>query len=136
MSNRSLISLGGLAAAIVLFVAINMVAGAALRAARVDLTENSLYTLSKGSRAIASKLTEPITLTLYYSDRQAGDLSPQIQSYGTRVKEVLREYASASKGKINLQIISPEPFSDTEDKAVQANLAGIPVGRARRERRG
>ncbi len=129
MSNKSLISLGGLAAAIVLFIAINMVAGAGLRAARMDLTENRLYTLSSGSRATASKLAEPINLTLYYSDRLASDLPPQLQSYGTRVKEVLREYAAASKGKINLQFINPEPFSDTEDKAVQANLAGIPVGR-------
>lgn len=129
MSNKSLLSIGGLAAAIVLFVAINMVAGAGLRSARVDLTENHLYTLSQGSRAIAAKVAEPITLTLYYSERLAADLSPQIQSYGTRVKEVLREYASASKGKITLKIISPEPFSDDEDKAVQNNLAGVPVGR-------
>ena len=38
---------------------------------------------------------------------------------GTRVKEVLREYAGASKGKITLSIVSPEPFSDAEDRAVQ-----------------
>lgn len=130
MSNKSLISLGGLAAAVVLFIAINMVAGAALRSARIDLTENKLYTLSKGSRAIAANLTEPITLTLYYSERLASKVAPQIQSYGVRVKEVLREYAQASKGKIKLVFINPEPFSDDEDKAVQANLAGIPAGRA------
>ena len=51
------------------------VASAGLRSARVDLTESKLYTLSTGSRAIASKLTEPITLTLYYSDRLAAQLT-------------------------------------------------------------
>jgi ABC-type uncharacterized transport system involved in gliding motility auxiliary subunit len=132
--NKHLLSLGGVALALVLFVAVNMVASAALAPARLDLTENSLYTLSKGSRAIAAKVKEPISLTLYYSDALAAELSPQIQSYGTRVKEVLREYAGASKGKISLSILSPDPFSDTEDRAVQAGLAGIPVGRTGEQR--
>ncbi len=134
MNKGFLFSIGGLVAAAVLFAAVNILAGVGLRGARADLTDGHLYTLSHGSRNIAKKLDEPIRLTLYYSDKQAGSLPPEYKSYGTRVKEVLREYAMISKGKIKLEIISPDPFSDAEDRAVQAGLAGVPTGRAGNER--
>lgn len=131
---KGLISLGSLLAAIVLFVAANVLAGAGLARARLDLTENRLYTLSAGSKNIARKLDEPIRLTLYYSEKQSSDVPANYKSFGTRVKEVLREYALASGGKIALQVVNPEPFSEAEDKAVQAGLMGAPIGRSRAER--
>ncbi len=127
--NKGLMAIGAVLAGLVLFIALNMMLGMGLRSARVDLTDNKLYTLSAGSKNIAKKLEEPVKLTLYYSDKLANDLPGNITSYGRRVKEVLREYAQASKGKLTLQIVNPEPFSDVEDKAVQAGLAGVPAGR-------
>ena len=40
---------------------------------------------------------------------------------------MLREYASISGGKIQLQFLNPEPFSDTEDRAMAFGLQGVPV---------
>ncbi|MGE3108163.1 MAG: GldG family protein [Phycisphaerales bacterium] len=127
--NKGLFTIIALLAAALIFVGVNVLAGAALRGARADLTQGHLYTLSQGSRRIAASLAEPITLTLYYSQKQSNQL-PALKSYGTRVKEVLQEYARASKGKIKLDVVDPEPFSAEEDKAVAAELLAAPVARA------
>ena len=37
------------------------------------------------------------------------------------------EYAAASDGKIRLEFYDPEPFSDTEDRALAYGLQGVPV---------
>lgn len=124
--NKSLFSLTALAAALVLFFAVNILGGTTLRGARVDLTEGKLYTLSEGSRNVARKLQEPIKLTLYYSEKATND-APSIKSYATRVKEILREYEQVSGGKIKLQIVNPEPFSEDQDKADQAGVAGLAI---------
>ena len=128
--NKSLIVTLGLVLAMALFIAVNILASSTLSSGRIDLTENSLYTLSRGSKNIASKIDEPIKLTLYYSEATSSDMPAQIKSYGQRVKEVLREFALSSNGKIKLDIVSPEPFSETEDKAVQDGMVGIPAGRS------
>lgn len=126
--NKSLLSIAGLAVALVLFFAFNILSGALFRGARADLTEGRLYTLSDGSRSIARKLPEPIRLTLYYSEKIAND-APQFKPYATRVREMLAEYARASAGRIRFEVVNPEPFSDAEDRAVAAGLIGVPTGR-------
>jgi len=125
--NKGLLSITALLAAVVLFFAVNVLGTNLLRGARVDLTEGSLYTLSEGSRKIARKLPERITLTLYYSEKAANDV-PSMKSYAQRVVEMLREYEQASNGKIVLEIVNPEPFSEAQDRADQAGIAGVPMG--------
>ncbi|HUK57708.1 MAG TPA: Gldg family protein [Stellaceae bacterium] len=112
--------------AAVLFVAVNVVADRTLRATRVDLTQNHLYTLSQGTRATLAKLDEPIVLRFYYSP-QLGDEIPSYGVYAQRVREMLEEYQADSNGKIELQILNPEPFSPVEDRAVAFGLQGVPV---------
>src|SRR5262249_53440796 len=85
------------------------------------------FTLTGGSREIAKSFEEPIKLTLYFSSKVAQG-QPQFQSYYQRVHEMLEEYARASKGKIKLQVVDPEPFSEAEDAAQAAGLQGVPVG--------
>lgn len=121
-------SLGALAALIGAFIAINIIASVSIRSARVDLTDGKLYTLSEGSKSIARLPIEPVTLTLYTSEKQADDI-PGIRPYINRVREVLDEYARASGGKVDLRIVNPEPFSEAEDAAAQAGLLGQPTGR-------
>lgn len=125
MTRRTL-SMAALGVAAVLFVAVNVLAQATLRQARLDLTADRLFTLSQGTRNILATLKEPITLRLYFSERLAA-AAPQFRTYGQRVRELLEEYANRSHGMIRLQVIDPEPFSDTEDKAVQAGLQGVPI---------
>jgi ABC-type uncharacterized transport system involved in gliding motility auxiliary subunit len=123
--------IGGILVLIVLFFALNMLAGVGLRGARLDLTEGRAFTLTSGSKAIATSFDskEPIKLTLYYS-RKLAQGRPEYQMYYQRVLELLEEYERASKGGIKLETIDPEPFSEAEDKAVAAGLQGTPVSMA------
>ncbi|CAK0750977.1 ABC transporter [uncultured Gammaproteobacteria bacterium] len=117
----SLIALGVAAA---LFLAVNIVTNRNVGGVQLDLTADRLYTLSQGTRNILGNIREPITLKLYLSEALANDV-PQIKAYATRVRELLHQYASLAKGKIKLEIIAPEPFSDAEDQAVRVGVQGM-----------
>ncbi len=122
--NRRILSLVALLIAAVLFVAVNIAADQGLRHARLDLTSDRLFTLSHGSRNVLAGLKEPIQLRFFFSEKLANQAPPQLKTYAARVREMLEEYASLSQGKIHLEVIDPEPFSDAEDRAVQAGLQG------------
>ena len=124
--SRRMLGLAALGVAALLFLSVNLFSQAALRQARLDLTADHLFTLSQGTRNILASLKEPVSLKLFFSDKLAG-AAPQLRLYGQRVREVLEEYVNRSGGKIRLQIIDPEPFSEAEDRAVQAGIQGIPL---------
>lgn len=124
--NSRILSVGGLLIAVVLFVAVNIIAGQGLRSTRLDLTEGKLFTLSEGTRTILSELDEPITLRFYLSRKLVTGL-PGVNSYAARVEELLEAYQRGSNGNIVLERIDPEPFSDEEDRAVAYGLRGIPI---------
>lgn len=126
---RGLISVGGLIVVAIIFVAVNIIGNLGLSSARLDLTADKLFTLSEGTRAVLARIQEPITLRLYYSDRLGKEI-PQYGVYATRVREMLREYANAAPGKVRLEFIDPQPFSDEEDRAVAFGLQGVPVNQA------
>ena len=125
MSTKAL-SIAGLVVALALLFAVNILSSSVFTAARVDLTENRLFTLSDGTRNILAGLQEPITIRLYLSERLIRNL-PAINSYATRIKSLLDEYGRASKGMVEIHIIDPEPFSEEEDRAVGFGLTGVPL---------
>src|SRR5215813_9833656 len=93
---------------------------------RLDLTGERLYTLSRGTLTTLSKIDEPITLRFYFSNRLA-DEAPSYGVYAQRVRELLDQYVAAAHGKIRLEVYNPQPFSDTEDRAVAFGLQGAPL---------
>ena len=109
-----------------LFFGVNLLASA-LPAMRLDATQGKMYTLTRASLAIAKSPQEPITLTLFYSERLARGRG-QIATFGQRIREMLGEYERASGGKINLEVVDPEPLSDAEDRATTAGMDGVVVG--------
>ena len=123
---RRAYALAAIALAAVIFVALNIALDASVTTARVDLTENSVFTLSQGTRSTIAKLQEPITLKFFYSKKVASDYA-QIQAYANRVRDLLHNYAAISGGKIILQEIDPEPFTPAEDEAVANGLSGAPT---------
>ena len=124
--NRKLVTGTGLVVALALFLTLNIITNQALTSLRLDLTENKLYTLSKGSRNILKQLSEPVTIRLYYSAKEFANV-PQLLNYGKRVRDMLEEYAAAGEGKIKLQVIDPEPFSEAEDEAVAYGVHQMPL---------
>jgi ABC-type uncharacterized transport system involved in gliding motility auxiliary subunit len=119
-------SILGVIAAAAIAVGINMFADARLANLQLDLTQGHIYTLSPGTRQILANLKEPVTLRLFYS-RQLGSSVPTYGSYADHVREMLRDYASVSGGKVKLEFYDPEPFSDTEDRAMAYGLQGVPL---------
>ncbi|MHC4758461.1 MAG: Gldg family protein [Planctomycetota bacterium] len=97
---------------------------------RADVTEQKLYTLSEGSKAILSKLNQPITMKMYYTQTVARKGPDQIQffnNYYHYIESLLRQYVAASNGMVQLQIIDPRPFTEDEADVIRYGLAGIPV---------
>ena len=125
--NRSLISAGTLALLAVLFVTLVILSSALLKGLRFDLTENSLYTLSDGTRNILKNMDEPVNLYLYFSEDVSRSL-PQFRSYARWAGELLEEFEDRSGGKLTLHRVNPKPFSPEEDQAAQYGLQGAPVG--------
>ncbi|WP_431285537.1 Gldg family protein [Humitalea sp. 24SJ18S-53] len=116
----------GLVAALALAIGAVVLTERFFARARLDLTEQRLFTLSDGTRQIVAGLQDPITLRLFYS-RRLGATVPVFGAYADRVREMLAEYASLSGGKIRLEVLDPEPFSETEDRALALGLQGVPV---------
>lgn len=116
----------GLLLIAVAFLAFNLLAGLGLGGARLDLTEQKLYTIADGTKQILAELDEPINLYFFYSDKVAKDL-PALRTYAQRVEEMLKAYQRQAGGKLRLHIIDPEPFSENEDKAAEFGLQGIPL---------
>ena len=117
----------GVALAVVLLFAVNILASRLLGPARIDLTEHRLFTLSDGTRAVLTSLDEPVTLRFYLSRREL-ERAPGIGGYADRVRALLEEYGRISRGKLTLHVIDPEPFSEEEDRAVGYGLRGVPLG--------
>ena len=88
---------------------------------RYDATSEKIYTLSPGTRALLAKIGEPTTLDLYFSRNAAGQFV-EYKNYAERVREMLRQYERASKGKVRLNMIDPEPDTPEEEKATAAGI--------------
>ena len=119
-------SLLGVIAVLAMLVGLNILAETRLGRVQLDLTQQRLYTLNDGTRKIIAGLKDQVTLRLYYS-RALGGRVPVYGAYADRIREMLREYASVANGKIKLEFFDPEPFSDTEDRALAYGLQGVPI---------
>ena len=119
----------GVLAIVLLVVLINALAGNVLRSARIDLTQEKLYSLSPAVGPFLKGLDEPIDIQLFIS-RDALTNLPVYRAYATRVEEFLSEMQRVSDGKINLTVLNPEPFSEAEDLARTMGLQQGNTGRA------
>ncbi len=109
---------------IVAFVAAVILSNTLFKGLRVDLTENNQYTLSDGTKRILGGIEEPVNLYFFFSDQATADV-PSLRDHATRVREMLEEFADASRGKLKLELIDPVPFSEEEDQAAQFGLQDV-----------
>jgi ABC-type uncharacterized transport system involved in gliding motility auxiliary subunit len=125
---RNWYSAGALGLLAILFLALTMLSNALLTGARLDLTQNRLYTLSPGTINLLASIEEPITLSFYFTEEASRDL-PMVRNFARRVQELLDEMAQRSNGQLRVLRVDPRPFSEEEDLAARYGLDGIPVGR-------
>lgn len=111
---------------IIIFGGVNISAQNWLSAARIDMTENDLFTLSDAAKDVASSLAEPVELQFVYSRRLAADY-PAIRAYGARVRELLAEISARSGGDVIIKEIDPVAFSDEEERIIDAGVSSTPT---------
>ncbi|WP_340692332.1 Gldg family protein [Hyphomonas sp.] len=116
--------LAATALATTIFVSGNLVIQNALSGARVDFTENNLYTLSKGTKDALASVAEPVEITFVYT-RGVGQEYPAVRAYAARVRELLESYRSQSGGQVIVHEIDPSPFSKAEDEALAAGITAV-----------
>ena len=126
MSNRTLVFLGLFFGGVTLL-AVNMISWETLRLYQFDATQNRLFTLTDSTKKVIDGVKDPITIKLYYNDL-LGDRAPVYGLYAQRIEALLQHYATLSGGLITFEKISPEPFSDEEDRAVAAGMTALRLG--------
>ncbi len=109
-----LFSVIGVAAMLLILVAINFIAGRVKQ--RVDLTAEHAYTLSAGTKAILARLDTPVQIR-FYASQSAEGMPVFLKTYAQQVDDLLGEYRQNSRGLIQIQKLDPEPDSDAEDSA-------------------
>jgi len=109
----------GVAVMLIIILAVNLIASTLKT--RVDMTEDHLYTLSPGTRAILKKLDSPVEIRFYYSKNETR-VPPQFQNLARAVDDLLTELEQAAKGKVIVKKFDPQPDSEIEDIA---NLDGV-----------
>jgi ABC-type uncharacterized transport system involved in gliding motility auxiliary subunit len=121
---RTTLAWVGLALGLVILLSVNLFAATAFRNVKADLTQQRLFTISEGTRAVLRSIDEPVSIKLYFSKR-LGEAAPSYARYFERVRALLEQYRDIARGQLELAVFDPEPFSDAEDRAVAAGLRGI-----------
>ncbi|MEM7425205.1 MAG: GldG family protein [Pseudomonadota bacterium] len=129
LSKSRLIGLS-VALAVVLFLSVNVIASNMFTAARSDLTESGLYSLSHGTKNLLAGLKEPLHMRFYLSENLV-ESAPQLSAYAKRVRSMLETYQKRAGSKITLEVVDPKPFSDAEDRAVGLGINRIQIGGGR-----
>lgn len=118
-------SLIGLLALLAILIAVNILLSPVR--VRADLTEEKLYTLSEGTRAVLKSLDGPVTLKFFFS-KGGPEVPVPLKNFARQVEDLLKEYELASGGKVLVETYDPEPDSDAEEWAQRYGLAGEQLG--------
>src|SRR3954467_4804506 len=110
-SETLLYSAVGVAVMFVVIIAVNLIASVVR--GRLDMTQDKLYTLSPGTRAILKKVDSPVEVRFYFSESESRVPSAD-RTYAKQVEDLLDELAEASRGKIKVRKIDPKPDTEAE----------------------
>ena len=88
---------------------------APVRAARLDLTQFSEYSLSDVTKNLLADLGEPLLIRGYFSEESHPSLAPLVP----RIKDTLREYQLAAEGNLELEFVDPLTSPELEREANQ-----------------
>lgn len=88
---------------------------------RLDLSADRLYSLSPGSRRILRSLAGPMEVRAYFS----GELPPEFAAGRSYVRDMLREYRAASRGKLRFRFVDVD--RDEADKREALSQGVSPV---------
>ena len=122
---KKLLSGIGLLIIAVIVLAANLFGSLIFRGVHFDMTEENLYTLSKGSVNIVRSLDADVRAKVFYSKRALTDIPP-LKTYADRVVAMLRKYEQASDGKLTVEVLEPRPDDEMEEAAIRYGLQAVP----------
>ncbi len=96
---------------------------------RLDLTDEGLYTLSDGTRAILGNLDDLVTIELFVSD----ELPAQVQRVERDVSDVLRDFERYGRGNVQVVRRHPDSSDEARQEAQQLGIAPVQFNVVRRE---
>lgn len=113
----------------VIVVVVNGISRVAFGGLYWDLTDEGLYTLSKGTKNIIHNLESPVVLRYYFSKSDTVNY-PALRLYGSRIADLLREYERSSAGRVKVEIYDPRPDTEEEDWAQKYGITpmALPSG--------
>jgi ABC-2 type transport system permease protein len=81
--------------------------------ARIDLTDENLFSISPATKLILGGVDENLTIYGYFSKRTHPKLAPLIPE----LKDLLDEYRAVSGGKLHVEILDPGENEEVEEEA-------------------
>lgn len=91
--------------------------------ARLDLTENSDYSITATTDRVLGELAEPLFIEGFFSERTHPKLAPLVP----QIRDTLLEYAIAGNGKVNVSFADPNADEELEQEiAEQYSIRSVP----------
>ncbi|MBI4661970.1 MAG: Gldg family protein [Verrucomicrobia bacterium] len=116
-----LFSTVGVAAMFLILVAVYVISGVVKH--RFDFTQEKLYTLSPGTKAILEKLDTPVEVR-FYCTQDSKEMPVMLKTYAQRVEDLIGELRKVAGNKIEIKKFDPKPDTDAEDSARLDGLEG------------
>ena len=82
-------------------------------ALRADLTRGNIYSISDATKRMIGQLQEPLLIRGYFSARTHPLLAPLVP----QMRDLIREYEVAGRGKVRAEFIDPRENPDLEEQA-------------------
>ncbi|MDX1680696.1 MAG: Gldg family protein [Akkermansiaceae bacterium] len=115
----------GVAALVVITLLANWLVLLSPQASRgIDFTENNIYTLTDGTKAILEELDTPVVIR-YYASRDSDLMREETKLHMRRLDDLLQEYENHSEGMLRVEHYDPEPDTEEEDLALLDGITGI-----------
>lgn len=90
---------------------------------RLDLTEGNFYSISPATYNYLQQLQEPLLIRGYFSAKTHPLLAPLVP----QMKDLLKEFEVAGKGKVHVEFIDPQQKPEMEDEAnTKYNIKPVP----------
>ena len=70
---------------------------------RADLTDNRQYTISESTKKVLAGLDDVVNIKVYFSRK----LPPYLTTLTDQIKDLLDEYRTYARGKLNIEFIDP-----------------------------
>ncbi len=96
-----------------------------IRGARVDMTEDKLFTMSPAAVTILEELQVPVQVRLYITPEDR--MPTELKDLERRITEQLRNYEAVSGGKLEFSVHNPQDDEDMQQELAQKGIQPFQV---------